>query len=108
VPRFQRIPSTNTVVTAGANVIGILLIAWKIVPNWSPCVDQSMARTMMIPVVTRPMRTTRASGVSGRSRLTMSIDTSVAQLFSAAAMQLMSAAAMHAASNPRNPPAREP
>ena len=33
----------------------------------------------------------------------MSMETSVAQLLSAAAMQLMSAAAMHAANNPRSP-----
>ncbi len=89
--------------TAGANVMGILLIASKIVPNWSPCVDQSMARTMMTPVVIRPILTTRASGVSGRTRFTTSIETSVAQLLSAAAMQLMSAAAMQAARSPRSP-----
>ena len=49
VPRFHSTPSTNTVVTAGAKVIGILLMASKMVPNWSPCVDQSIASTMMTP-----------------------------------------------------------
>ena len=103
VPRFHSTPSTNTVVTAGAKVIGILLMASKIVPNWSPCVDQSIASTMMTPVVIRPIVTTRASGMSGRRRLTMSIEMSVAQLFSAAAMQLINAAAMQAASRPFSP-----
>ena len=103
VPRFHSTPSTNTVVTAGANVIGILLMASKIVPNWSPWVDHSMASTMMTPVVIRPMVTTRASAISGPPRLTTSIEISVAQLFSAAAMQLINAAAMLAASRPLSP-----
>ena len=60
MPRFHITPSTNTVVTAGAKVIGILLMASKIVPNWSPWVDQSIASTMITPVAIRPMVTVRA------------------------------------------------
>ena len=103
VPRFQRTPNTKTVVTAGAKVMGILLIASKMVPNWFPCVDQSIARTMMTAVATRPVNTTLLSVASGRMRLTMSIEMSVAQLLSAAAMQLMSAAAIQAARRPLSP-----
>ena len=96
-------PRRNTVVTAGAKVIGILLMASNIVPNWSPCVDHSMAKSMMMPVVIRPMRTTRESGMAGEWRLTMSIEIRVAQLLRAAAMQLIRAAAMLAASRPLSP-----
>ena len=90
-------------VTAGAKVMGILLTASKMVPNWSPCVDHNMASTMITPVVMRPTRTTRASVASGWRRLTTSMEMRVAQLLSAAAMQLMSAAARLAAIKPRTP-----
>ena len=66
-------PNRNTVVTAGANVMGILLMASKMVPNWSPWVDPSIASTMMTPVVIRPMVTLRASNIPGRNRLTRTI-----------------------------------
>jgi hypothetical protein len=91
------------VVTAGAKVMGILLTASKMVPNWSPWVDHNMANTMITPVVMRPMRTTRASVASGCRRFTTSMEIKVAQLLSAAAMQLIKAAARLAAINPRRP-----
>ena len=58
---------------------------------------------MITPVLTRPMVTIRVSGISGLIRLTISIEISVAQLLSAAAMQLISAAAIPAANNPLSP-----
>ena len=78
-------------------------MASKIVPNWSPWVDHSIASTMITPVAIRPMITMRLSLVSGRTRLTMSSEIKVAQLLRAAAMQLIRAAAMLAASKPLRP-----
>ena len=87
----------------GANAIGILLIATKMLSNLSPCVDHSMASTTTTAAVKRPINTSLASGIAGRRRLTISSAVSVAVLFSAASIVLINAAKRPAAIRPLTP-----
>ena len=68
-----------------------------------PCVDQTIARTMMTTALMRPACTCCRSEVLGRRRVKMSTAKSVPQLFRAEAMVLISAASRAAEISPFMP-----
>ena len=92
MPRLLNTPSRNTVVIGGAIAAAILLMASKILVNFPPCVDQSIAIIIITTAAIRPITTCPLSVVEGLSRFTISTETSVAELLSAAAKTLIRAA----------------
>ena len=66
-------PQMNTVLIGGARTAIMALMPSKIPPNFSPNIDQTVAATITATAVACPIRTSDASEVCGRSRLTISM-----------------------------------
>jgi len=103
LPRFVRIPITNTLATGGESMESTMEMASNMLSKRPINGDQEMASKMTTRLVIRPARKTFLSGVAGLILFRMSMETNVPTLFSAAEMVLIRAASKAAVINPTSP-----